>query len=326
MQQFIIDQTNNNQRLDKCVSAAVSISRSQSQLLIDQNKVRVNDKPRDQSYRVKINDVVTVDMEERDELFYRTYTAAHAIPILHEDEDILVIDKPSGIAVHPVGIPRGDTVIESLRSSGKKLFSYDEKRTGVVHRLDKETSGVMLLAVSKRGYVNLVEQFKKRRIRKWYCAVVEGIINQAEQRIVHALKRKKHRVNTMAVDVYGEKKAITDIRVMERLTAKDETFVLLRPLTGRTHQLRVHLAHGSHPVIGDKKYNSHHEFPRLFLHAYRIVLKHPSKKDILTFTAPLPTDLKEYLIKSGIQKPDRVIDRYCAEMTHDEEGSLDAGA
>ena len=128
MQTFIVDISSKEQRLDKFVSASLSISRSMAQSLLDAGKVLVNDNPRPQAYRVQEGDVIQVDLDARESLFYKRYDRSLDIPVVYEDEDIIVIDKPAGLAVHPAGVPQGDTVIEALTTMGKTLFSYDEKR------------------------------------------------------------------------------------------------------------------------------------------------------------------------------------------------------
>jgi len=318
MRTFIVKGASAGRRLDKFVSSALSLPRSFAQDLIQQGKVTVNTQHKSRSYQLKEEDTVSIDAGEREGLFYRRYEKADRIPVLYEDEDIIVVNKPYGISVHPAGLPRGNTVVEALLSSGKQLFSGDEKRPGVVHRLDKETSGVMVFSKTKRAYMNLIDQFKKRKIKKFYAAMVEGILKQADHIIDCPLKRDMHRVNRMKVDVQGHKEARTRVRVIARFNDKNQTLVLLMPLTGRTHQLRVHVASEHHPVIGDRKYKASHDFGRLFLHSFRLILKHPAVKEMRVFTAPLPDDLKEYLRSAGIKSPDQSIEEACDEIIQEE--------
>lgn len=322
MKTFIVDTAWHDQRLDKYVSGMLAISRTLAQSLFEQGKVLVDGKERNRSYRIREHETVSVDIGEREDLFYHTYTKSESIPILYEDEDIIVVNKPYGITVHPLGVPRGDTLVEALQSMGKSLFSFQEKRKGIVHRLDKETSGVMVLAQSKRAYLNLIDQFKKRKIKKFYIAVVEGIVNQAEKVIDYPLKRQKNRINKMQVDQTGEKDAITYMRVIQRFAEKNETLVVLKPLTGRTHQIRVHLSYEAHPVLGDKKYGARHPFPRVLLHAYQLSFKHPSAKEPQTYTASLPDDLLAYLKQRGISDPERAIQQSCLELQAEQEAVL----
>lgn len=319
MKTFVVDAAWHDQRLDKYVSGMLTISRTLAQSLFEQGKVLVDGKERNRSYRIREHETVSVDIGEREDLFYQIYTKSESIPILYEDEDIIVVNKPFGITVHPLGVPRGDTLVEALQSMGKSLFSFQEKRKGIVHRLDKETSGVMVLAQSKRAYLNLIDQFKKRKIKKFYIAVVEGIVNQAEKVIDYPLKRQKNKINKMQVDQFGEKEAVTYMRVIQRFSEKNETLVVLKPLTGRTHQIRVHLSYEAHPVLGDKKYGAKHSFPRVLLHAYQLTFKHPSEKEQQTYTAPLPDDLLAYLKQRGIIDPERAIAQACQELQEEQE-------
>ena len=213
-----------------------------------------------------------------------------AIPlaIIYEDADLIAIDKPPGMVTHPApGYPRG-TVVNALlhHCRGELAETGDPLRPGIVHRLDKETSGVLVAAKSELAYRSLVEQFKQGRVRKRYLALVHGLIAEDEGLIELPLARDP-RGERMRV-AHDGKPAVTEFTVLRRFSSK--TLIEARPRTGRMHQIRVHLSYIGHPVIGDPRYGHHDTGKRMMLHAWELELEHPRGKERLRLIAPPPPE------------------------------------
>ncbi len=221
------------------------------------------------------------------------------LEILYEDEEILVINKPVGISVHPGAGNKDEITIVSLLLGyvGKDLLAVgDEKRPGIVHRLDKDTSGILLIAKTERMHRKLSRMFAKRKIQKEYLTLVWGHIQLDEDRISLPIARDKFRWGLYRVSYEEDAKdAITEYKVLQR--CKDNTSVVLVSLiTGRTHQIRIHMAYLGYPVVGDHKYGRRKEDPfgRLCLHAYRMRFVHPIKNSVLEIKTELPQFVKNY--------------------------------
>jgi 23S rRNA pseudouridine1911/1915/1917 synthase len=213
------------------------------------------------------------------------------IPIIFEDESIIVIDKKAGITVHPAPGENDFTVSELLK--GKLRFTDSNPRNGVVHRLDKGTSGVMVVAKDRIAEEDLKRQFKDRKVKKTYYALVRGNLKPAKGTIDMPLGRDKINPKKMGVSIKG-RNAKTRYTVLKDLNGW--SFLELIPETGRTHQIRVHLAAIGFPIVGDKKYGQKTlTADRIFLHAGRIEFTHPVDKKKMSFDSKLPKDLKEII-------------------------------
>ncbi len=268
-------------RLDKYLSSVLDgISRGRIQGLIRSGKVKVTGLEKPVSYRVKSGDVVSVCIEAP--VSKKIPFSSADIPVFYQDQDIIVIDKPSGIVVHPAGRNK-ESVVGALLAKGTRLSQVSDDRPGVVHRLDKDTSGVMLLAKNNSSHLNLYQQFKDRKIEKEYIAVVKGVFKRKEGKIDYPLKRLKYQPR-MKVAFSGSKASVTFYKVVDE--KGDFSLISLFPKTGRMHQLRVHLAFLGHPVAGDKKYKGPNA-DRLLLHAKRIKFSHPrTGKPVEFFSQP----------------------------------------
>ncbi len=288
---FRVEEENSGLRLDKYLSQKLrNFSRSHFKYLIREGKVRVNYLPQKPSYLLKERDLVEVVLEERE--FKDISSIRLDIPIIYQDEDVIVINKPPGVIVHPV--KRGQpSVVGDLLSRQIKLANISSRRPGVVHRLDKATSGLMVLAKNNLSYLDLVSQFKERKVVKEYFALVEGVFPEKEGKIDLPLKRAKYKPR-MKVGFIEAKKSLTFYKVLKE--KKNLSLLLLKPHTGRMHQLRVHLSFLGHPIIGDEKYGGRKE-GLLFLHSCRLGFYHPQNKEFKEFTLPLPLEFKEYLEK-----------------------------
>jgi 23S rRNA pseudouridine1911/1915/1917 synthase len=214
------------------------------------------------------------------------------LSIIYEDKDILVLNKPSGLVVHPGAGNKTHTLANALLFHTSELSNLSPDRPGIVHRLDKDTSGVMVVAKNNSAHMNLIKQFKKHSIERCYIALVEGKIEFDEGIIDVPLKRHSVDRKKMSVSYADEaKEAHTVYKVLKRYPAV--TAVALFPQTGRTHQLRVHLNYLGHPILGDMTYGLKKNFPRLALHAKTLGFFHPSTNDFVKFESPLPKEMKD---------------------------------
>jgi len=295
---FEVSPEDEAKRLDIFIKEKLpELSRSRVQALIKENHILVNFKPSKASYKIKRGEKIKVFIPPDREIEIQP----RDIPfeIIYEDEDIAVINKPSGIVVHPAPGHYDDTLVHGLILKLKNLSGIGGKiRPGIVHRLDKDTSGIMLVAKNDFAHKRLVEAFKERLIEKNYIALVYGRLTQKKGKIEtfigrHPIARKK-----MAVLKEG-KLAITFYEVLEIFNKA--SLVLAKPVTGRTHQIRVHFSYIGHPVLGDSIYGGlKHDLPkppRLMLHAYEIVFKHPRTNEEMKFRVPIPEEFQSYIEK-----------------------------
>ncbi|MFC2037988.1 RluA family pseudouridine synthase [Chloroflexota bacterium] len=289
-------------RLDKFLAAHVEdLSRSAAQRLIDSGQVFVNGEPGKASYKIKSGDIVVAHLPDKE----ATGLVAEAIPlsVVFEDNALLVVDKPAGMIVHPApGYPDG-TLVNALLAHSPELADSDDDRPGIVHRLDRETSGLILVAKSEKIRRALQQQFKERLVHKAYLALLAGHLQPAWGRIEAPVGRDPHHRQRMAV-LAGGREAITEYHVLEQFAhqhgpaAGAYTLVEAEPKTGRTHQIRVHFSSIGHPVVGDTVYGRRRpqlQAPRQFLHARRLGFKHPVTKERMHLEAPLPADLEVVL-------------------------------
>ncbi|MGZ5311763.1 MAG: RluA family pseudouridine synthase [Solirubrobacterales bacterium] len=212
--------------------------------------------------------------------------------ILFEDDQIIVLDKPAGLVVHPAPSHRGPTLADWL---GERAGGGEPERRGIVHRLDKDTSGLMVVARTEAAHGELSRQIKAREVEREYVALVEGALESRTGTIDAPLGRDRRRRTRRAVRGAGEREARTHFEVIEALPA--DTLVAARLETGRTHQIRVHFAAIGHPIAGDPEYGTagRHGLERQFLHARRLALRHPADGRELSFESPLPRDLADAL-------------------------------
>ena len=223
-----------------------------------------------------------------------------SLDIIFEDKDVIVLDKPSGMVVHPGAGNMTHTLVQALLFHTKELSSINKERPGIVHRLDKETSGVMVVAKNNPAHLALIKQFKKHSIERRYIALVTGKVSFDEGIVDVPLKRHSLDRKKMSVSFTEEaKQAHTFYRVLRRY--QEFTAVELFPQTGRTHQLRVHLSYLGHPILGDKTYGKKENFSRLALHAKDLGFIHPSTGEFMKFQSPLPPEMKTAMVGLKIQ-------------------------
>ncbi|MFH0771874.1 MAG: RluA family pseudouridine synthase [Candidatus Omnitrophota bacterium] len=266
------------------------ISRSHIKRLIDNGNVSVNGERVKAHHNVKLGHVIEVALEEL--AAFGLEAEDISLDIIYEDEDIIVLNKPPFMAVHPgAGIHSG-TLVNALLHHCGNLSTVNDSRPGIVHRLDKDTSGVMVVAKNNAGHTELARQFKERRVKKRYVALVSGIMELDEGIIDLPIGRHPTHREKMAVRHDSEKNAITEYKVIRRFG--NFTAVSLNLKTGRTHQIRVHMAHIGHPLLGDSKYGGKGgKFPRQALHSCYLNFTHPRTGENMEFTAKLPADMKE---------------------------------
>jgi 23S rRNA pseudouridine1911/1915/1917 synthase len=282
-------------RLDKVIAGQVDdLSRSLAHRLIRDGSVTVNGEPQKASYRVRAGERVTVLLPEADV----EPVLAEDIPldIVYEDESLFVVNKPSGMVVHPaLGHPSGTLVNALLAYCPAVADVGGLERAGIVHRLDKDTSGVIIVAKDERTRTALQKLFKRRRVEKTYLALVEDRVEPREGIIEAPIGRDKRNRKRMAV-VRSGRKARTAYRVKEYLGGR--TLLEVRPRTGRTHQVRVHLSWIGYPIVGDRVYGRRRQEllrDRFFLHAARLEFKHPISGQEVVVEAPLPDELESVL-------------------------------
>lgn len=292
-----VEENDTGTRADKLLSDKLEgFTRSHIQKLIAEGEVSVDGLPVKANYKVKAGDVITVIIPELAE----PEITPENIPIniVYEDNDMLVVDKPQGMVVHPAAGNFSGTLVNALLyRCGDTLSGINgEKRPGILHRIDKDTSGLLMVAKNDKAHLVLSEQIKEHSLTRAYKALVHGgflddtgVIDKPIGR--HPTERKK-----MTVTEHNSRNAVTHYRVIERFGAYTYIECILE--TGRTHQIRVHMSNGGHPIVGDKTYGVRKEEFRLegqLLHAYKIGFIHPSSGEYMEFTSELPDYFEKVL-------------------------------
>lgn len=286
------------ERIDKALSVLVdSVSRSFVQKLIREGAVFVGEKPVKANYRLRIDDVVSFELPENEE----PDILPEDIPlsILYEDEDILVVDKPKGMVVHPAAGHYSGTLVNAVMyHCGNSLSGINGvMRPGIVHRIDRDTTGSLVICKNDMAHRVLAEQFKVHSITRKYRAICMGVLKEDEGTIHKPLARDLKDRKRMAVTMKGNgKDAVTHYRVLERF--RNHTYIECELETGRTHQIRVHMASIGHPLLGDEVYGSGKNAYHLegqTLHAWKLGFLHPRTLEYVEFDAPLPEYFQKLL-------------------------------
>lgn len=301
MREFdVAPESGENQRLDLFLSEKLDgWSRAQIQRLITEGLALVDGTQKRPSYRLKANERVEVDdtIPKAKLLMPERIT----LTVIHTDQHLVVIDKSSGMVVHPGAGRQTHTLANALLYRFPEIKGLGpEEKPGIVHRLDRETSGVILVARTKMAYQELQRQFKAREVEKLYIGLVWGKMSQKEGKITWGIGRHTKHGERMSVKTNKPRIAETRYRVKEPLG--EFTLLEIRPITGRTHQIRVHLAASGHPIVGDSRYGRRKlasGCPRLFLHAHRLTVTHPLTGNRVSFQSPLPSDLTQFLKKNS---------------------------
>jgi len=287
-------------RLDKYLAWALRpMTRTYVQKLISDGLVTLNGRPTPAGKSLIAGDEVTVAFPEFSAL---PAAASAGVPILFEDSDLIVVDKPAGVVVHPAGPHQEDTLVQRLWPKLEPAWKakihgvpLHTARPGVVHRLDKGTSGIILIAKNPAAAENLSSQFEKRKVEKIYWALAEGSPGAETGTIRSNVGRDRHRPDRMSVTDPGRPSEL-EFKVLARF--ERDALLEVHPLTGRTHQIRVQLASVGHPLVGDGTYGNKGG-DRPLLHALRLSFNHPRTKKRLTFSAPLPEDFRAVLAERG---------------------------
>ena len=285
---LLVEENMEGERLDSFVAEMLeSLSRSSVKLLNDQDKIKVNGKSVKASYRVHEGDEIVVVIPEPHSIDIKPQNLP--LKILYQDEDVVVLDKAKGMVVHPAHGNWDNTLVNALMFHVRNLSGINgELRPGIVHRLDKDTSGVMMAAKNDAAHRSLAEQIRVHSINREYIALVHGNIKENLGSIDAPIGRSQADRKKMSVTADG-RPAVSNYEVMERFGAY--TLVKVKLLTGRTHQIRVHFAYIQHPVVGDAVYGSgkkHFNLTSQALHAYLLGFIHPRSGEYMEFTCPLP--------------------------------------
>lgn len=288
-----VDAATAGQRADVALARLANVPRPVARDALRSGDVTLAGSAARPSHRVAVGDLFSGEIEVRE----RLGPAAERIPldVVHSDERVMVVSKPAGMVTHPAGGNEGGTLVNALLGLGEPLALAGSGRPGIVHRLDKETSGLLLVAKDDRAHAALIEAMKRHEIARRYLALVRGTMPSASGTVDAPIDRHPTRRTQMAV-VPGGRPAVTHYRVLE---ATEELSLLEVTLeTGRTHQVRVHMAAIDHPVIGDRVYgpgSSVRGLDRLFLHANRLGFEHPISGEPMVIESPLPPELVDLL-------------------------------
>lgn len=304
-QVYVVLEEQAGQRLDHFLVAALdNISRTAVQRMISAGQALVNGRASKAGYLLRSGDTVALSALQSERHAPEIQPQPTPLAIVYEDQDLLVVNKPAGMVVHPARGHSGDTLLDMLLARYPEMGQFgDSERPGIVHRLDKDTSGLLIVAKNMRAQAALVEQMKQHAIIKRYLALVEGVVALDAGSIDAPIGRDPRYRQQMAITTASSREARTHFRVVQRFSR--HTLLLLQLETGRTHQIRVHLQAIGYPVVGDPVYGptgKHDTLPlsRQFLHAYQLAFNHPITGQRIELEAPLPKDLEQILQNSSL--------------------------
>ncbi|MBM6618525.1 RluA family pseudouridine synthase [Bacillus suaedaesalsae] len=292
---YTINEEQHLERIDKVLSTLnESWSRSQVQQWIKDNQVSVNGQPIKGNYKGKTGDEIVINIPDPEPL--DVLPEEMDLQYYYEDEDVLVVNKPRGMVVHPAPGHTTGTLVNGLMAHCKDLSGINGvMRPGIVHRIDKDTSGLLMVAKNDMAHESLVNQLVKKTVTRRYKAIVHGVIPHDKGTIDAPIGRDEKDRQSMTVTEKNSKEAVTHFQVLERF--KDFTFVECQLETGRTHQIRVHMKYIGYPLAGDPKYGPRKtiELDGQALHAGILGFEHPRTKEYLQFEAPLPQEFEDVL-------------------------------
>jgi len=300
---IFVSESDTNQRIDAFLASYLKVSRTFVQEMIEEGRITVGMPQGSVSpkahYRVKKGDCLNIELPAKKET--RIISENLPLDILYEDSLIIVVNKPAGMITHPTHKITTNTLVNALLSHTKLCQVGLPLRPGIVHRLDKETSGVIVAAKTNRAYWQLTAQFHDRKVYKEYLAIVHGCIQKDEGIIDEPIGRSQKGGTGMQIRGRLSRPAVTNYLVEKRI-GQEYTLLRVRIYTGRTHQIRVHLKSIGYPIVGDKRYGSKKtSFPRQALHSHALGIFHPETGEWMQFTSPLPKDMEEIIIEETSQ-------------------------
>ena len=288
------------ERIDSFLSGKTEFTRTRIQQLIKERNIMVNGKATKSSYKIEKDDEIVIEVPEAETTEIKPENID--IDIVYEDPYIAVINKQAGLVVHPAHGHYSGTLVNAILYHIKDLSGINgEIRPGIVHRLDKDTSGLIVIAKNDKVHATLTEMFQEKKIRKTYLAILKGKLNKSEGKVVTQIGRDKNDRKKMTVidDITKGKTAITNYKVISQNSLF--TLVKVNIETGRTHQIRVHMRHLGYPILGDSVYGRKDNEKRQMLHAYRLEFLHPVTGNPMKFTGEIPEDFKKALKKSDLK-------------------------
>ena len=284
-------------RIDVCLAAKLGVSRSNMQKLLEEGRVKRGDKVLKANYKVRAGEVYTVDIPEPEPI--EAVPEDIPLDIIYEDDDVVVLNKARGMVVHPAPGNYTGTLVNALLYHCKNLSGINSAiRPGIVHRLDKDTSGIMIVAKNDAAHIALSQQIQSKTAVRTYLAVVRGNIKTDSGTIETQIARDKNDRKKMAVVKEGGREAITDYEVLERFGKY--TLVRCKLRTGRTHQIRVHMEYLGYPLVGDPKYSpmkTPFAIKGQALHSHTLEFTHPRTGGRMKFEAPLPEDMHKIITR-----------------------------
>ena len=291
--EYLVKEEDNTNRIDKFINEIdTELSRTTIKKLIEEGKLLVNESTIKPSYKVKVGDLIQikeVDFSEKE-----IVETEMELEIVYEDDDLLVVNKASGLVVHPAPGHYKDTLVNGLMYHMTTLSDLNgDTRPGIVHRIDKDTSGLLMVAKNNKAHTILAEELKKKKTKREYIALVEGVIKNKRGKIDAPIGRNKN--NRLKMDITSSgKPAVTYFEVLETFEKMSLIKCVLE--TGRTHQIRVHMAYIKHPVVGDFIYGSSkvNEFGQ-YLHAKTLGFTHPTTRKFMQFDSELPKEFNDLL-------------------------------
>ena len=291
-----VEEVEKGERKDGFLVEKLDFTRTRIQNLIKEGHIRVNEKKIKPSYKVEKNDIITGIIPKIEEV--EIIPENIHIDIIYEDKDIAVINKQAGLVVHPAQGHYSGTLVNAILWHIKDLSGINgELRPGIVHRLDKDTSGLLIIAKNDRAHINLTKMFQEKKIKKTYLAILKGKLQKSEGRLVTQIGRDKNDRKRMAVinEIKNGKTAITNYKTI----FQDERFTLVKVNieTGRTHQIRVHMKYLGYPILGDSVYGRKDSEKRQMLHAYKLEFFHPVTSEPMKFIGKIPEDFTNVLEK-----------------------------
>lgn len=295
MDKLILEADESGKRLDAYLAENTELTRTRIQQLIKEENIKVNDKKTKSSYKIETGDTIEVFIPEKKEIDLVPQNIS--INILYEDNDIAVINKKAGLVIHPSHGHESGTLVNAIMFHIKDLSGINgEIRPGIVHRLDKDTSGLVIIAKNDKAHNRLSEMFKNKEINKTYLAIVKGSLGRDKGSLETQMGRDPKDRKKMSVLKTGGKTAITNYEVLD----KNEKFSLVRVNieTGRTHQIRVHMKYLGYPILGDSVYGKESKsVKRQMLHAYKLEFLHPVTGKEMIIKSEIPKDFSEVLEK-----------------------------